>query len=214
MKRLLSALLLFGAEAGAFDLLAGVSLGHRTLTFRDMQYDRDTAEFQSGTPRLAPSVSLRSEPDYLWQDGNWAYTFSADFFTTGLTKQRLPDSGRLEDVGTRIDGLTLFLTPLLYYQFNRKASHRWQYRAGMGAGIGYQGYEGTFRITDADHPDVGTIRPAHHHGIGLSAGVYLEAAYGRHHFLLNGDLLATRHSGYRYLENNLRVKYQYRVFGF
>jgi len=210
--------LLSACQVYALDLLAGASLRFLSVDIYDTRHDMKAATFQSERFALTPALSLRTKARYFWEHSNWSYTFSADFLTSRLDKQLVArDNGsgeRLADVDTRMQGWSLFLTPLLYYQFNRDTPDTWQYRAGCGAGVGFQEYRGDFLVTNAEHPDVGTRQTLRHSALGMSAGLYLEARYGNHHFIFNGDLLSTAPSGYMYLQNSVRLSYQYRLVSF
>lgn len=217
---LLSAALLLGLNLNAldYDLLVGVSLDYRSIGLYDKQFEGEIARLETGRFTPAPSVSLRSAPHYLFDHSNWAYLFALDWTTSTLSKQRYIDdsSGKevVSDTGTRLDGLSLFITPMFYYQFNRYHTDAWQYRAGAGAGLGYQNYHGTVRITDIRHPDTGKLVTVNHNGANLSTGIYLEAHYQRHHIIFEGNLLATSDGSYRYLENSVGITYLYRLFSF
>lgn len=204
--------------ASSYDLLVGALLDYRSISLYDRQYEQEVARLETGRFKPAPSLSLRTAPRYFFQSENWAYTFAVDVSTSTLDKQRYVDESSsrevLADTGTRIDGVTLFVTPLLYYQFNRHDRNRWQYRAGGGMGVGYQYYHGTARILRPEHPDDGTVVAINHSGANLSAGLYLEASYRRHHIIFEGNLLATTDAHYRYLENSVGFTYLYRIISF
>ncbi|WP_139158931.1 hypothetical protein [Vibrio sonorensis] len=116
-------------------------------------------------------------------------------------------------MNTSIRGRSFYLTPILYYQFGKGHSQSWQYRLGAGLGLGYQSHEGEFVITNTEHSRVGERDRIDHSGYAITGGVYFEASYGNHIISLNGDLISADKSGskYHYLENNVSLKYQYRI---
>lgn len=206
-------------SATRFDVLLGPSFSDRSITITDKDSSQDAAKFTTDGIELLPSISIRTKPEYIWDDKNWSYTFSANFVSSKLDKQVQTEGSafsNLNNLGTEIEGLSIYLTPILYYQFARETPDTWQYRAGVGMGIGYQDHEGSFVVSNSDHANFGQTETVNYSGVSLSAGIYLEASYKRHHIMFNGDLIATSpsNSEYQYLENNISLKYQYRVHSF
>lgn len=204
----------------SLEVLVGASLGYRTIEISERESVMEVAEFQTDGLNVSPSISLRTEPKYIWQDRNWSYTFSADFFTSKFDKQVVGDGGGynrvIKNKGTKIEGLSLYFTPIIYYQFGREKPEGWQYRVGVGAGLGYQDHNGEFLITNREHPNYGKVRKINHSKLGLSTGIYAEAKYKKHHIVFNGDLITNELSGddYRYVENHVSITYRYQIYSF
>lgn len=199
-----------------FDILLGPSLSDRTITISDKNSSMEVAKLKSDGLNLTPSISISTQSKYLWEDKNWSYTFSTNLVSTKLDNQVRGEGDSLEDVGTEIEGLSVYFTPILYYQFGREAPEKWQYRLGIGAGVGYQNHNGAFLVTNSEHPNYGSVEKVNRAGLGLSVGLYFEASYKRHHIIFNGDLITSKPSGfnYQYSENNFSIKYQYRIHSF
>lgn len=68
----------------SLEVLVGASLGYRTIEISERESVMEVAEFQTDGLNVSPSISLRTEPKYIWQDRNWSYTFSADFLLLNL----------------------------------------------------------------------------------------------------------------------------------
>ncbi len=211
------AVLCYGQSSHALELLIGPAFGHRTLTITENSSSNTVAEFQSDGVKISPYISLRTEPLYWGEESNWGVSFSFDVYTSSFEKQSgdhsLGSQYQVANMDTEIKGKSFYLTPILYYQFGGKEPERWQYRLGAGLGLGYQSHSGEFIITNAEHPDVGQRDNIDHSGYAVTGGIYLEASYGNHIVSLNGDLISADKSGakYRYLENNVSLKYQYRI---
>ncbi len=204
----------------SIELLVGAAVSHSELEIFERQSSIKVAEFYNEQLTITPSFSLRTEPQYIWQGRNWAYTVSADFFTSKFEKQ-VTDTVQnynpvLSNRGTKIEGVSLYITPIIYYQFGRENADDWQYRVGIGAGVGYQNHEGEYVVTHAEHPEFGQVKTIEHSKLGLSAGLYAEARYKKHHIIFNGDLITNELSGdsYRYLENHVSITYHYQLHTF
>ncbi|MEF1288704.1 hypothetical protein [Vibrio sp. M260118] len=201
----------------ALELLIGPAFGHRTLSITENSTSNKVAEFQSDGVKISPYVSLRTEPFHWGVESNWGISFSFDFYTSSFDNQSVDHSlgsqYQVASMDTEIKGKSLYLTPILYYQFGGNGPERWQYRIGAGLGLGYQSHSGEFIVTNADHSNVGQRDKIEHSGYAVTGGVYFEASYGSHIVSLNGDLISADKSGakYRYLENNVSLKYQYRI---
>jgi hypothetical protein len=210
-------MLFYHPKAYAINLLIGASIGKRYFTVSDEESQKDIAEFETKDWQYSPNISLKLEPSYFWENSNVAYTFSADFFMSRIKEQLLSKNDEEpQDVGTEIKGFSMFVTPIIYYHFNRDNTEGWQYHAGMGMGIGYQNHNGAFLITNANDPNFGKVEKINHAELGYTIGLYLEAIYQKHHIMLTSDLIAVHPSGtpYMYMEDNVFFKYQYQVYSF
>lgn len=217
---LLASLLLFAQQLAAYDLLVGAGIGSRSIEINNSENSMQMATFQTQGVDFYPSIGIRSAPQYIWSRSNWAYTISADFFTSKFTKQVISETDsepeQLKDKGTKMVGISLYAIPLVYYQFNRYAKQRWKYRAGLGIGIGYQNHKGDFLSTNPYQDSFGKIKKIDHSGFGLSTGLYLEASYQKHFFTLSADVVSARPSGlsYEYEESNVSLSYRYQIYSF
>lgn len=211
-------LLCLSPQLMAYEFYAGAASGYRSLMITDSQQDADIAEFEErGNDSLRLSASLVSSPRYIWQDANWGYVLSADFFTSKFTTQRLASSSdKSKDVGTRVRGVSAYLTPLVYYHFNRGATSGWHYKAGFGLGVGYQKYHGQFLVSAPEHTNFNQLKSIAHHRVGISGELYVAASYGRHRLLLGSSTLwgSATHTDEQYTEQNISLGYQYRLFSF
>lgn len=203
----------FATELKAFELLGGASFEYPTLAvYANGDSHEKLAQIETDTFYVAPTLSMRTRSRYLGGSSHWAYAFSFDFATSKLTKQRLEEEGLTDDFGTDIDALSVFITPLLYYQFNECVGQCWQYRIGVNAGLGYQSYKGTVQITNIEHPEYLKIIAVEHQGVDLATGLYAEASYNRHHIIFQGNLLATTGGNQAYVENSVHVIYLIRFY--
>lgn len=217
---LIIAFLFFAKDLCAYDLLVGAGIGYRSIEITDNQAQTELATFQTQGSGFSPSITLRSAPKYIWDNSNWGYTLSADFFTSKLTKQLITTTDnqdvQLKDKGTQITGFSLYTTPLMYYQFGRETPKSWQYRAGFGLGIGYQNHRGSFLATNPYQENFGKVEKINHSGFGLSSGLYFEASHQNHIITISIDGISAEPAGYdyQYLESTASLSYRYQIYSF
>ncbi|MDH5379057.1 MAG: hypothetical protein OEX00_12095 [Gammaproteobacteria bacterium] len=170
--------------------------------------DDEIARMDSGTSP-GPSLVIRTHPQYVWEDSNWAYHYQIDFSAFDIDTQEVPESPEVQDLGTSVSGYSVFALPVAYYHFNRDKQNEWNYKAGLGAGIGYLRIKGNFQITQGSHPEHGQKKEIDFTGLGFSVGVYFEASIGNHIIIAQNYSPKVFDHPYEYQQHNVIIAYRY-----
>lgn len=196
-------------KSRAYEIYLGIEAGEKAVWVEDTRRGFDEiAKVEEGLAYY-PSVAFRSGSSYFSTNSKWGYHFQLDTSVFHLNKQ-LPHNG--EDpvnFGTRLKGYSLYAVPVVYYHFNRGDSKNWQYKAGIGVGLGYLRLQGNFQITDPGHPQSGQLISVNTDGFGMAVGVHIEAAFDRHYILAQNYGPTLEHSSFEYLQHNVIIAYRY-----
>ena len=201
---------LFSTNAYGFDVYLGVESGTRSVTVKELAYGNKAISVLNSEPELSPSFSFRFKEKYFSEKSKWAYHFQIDAAEFDVDMQQLQSSKENVDLGTSLDGFSLYALPVVYYHFNKNLAKKWNYRAGFGFGIGYMKLGGDFKITDPNHPQYNQIKTVEIRSYGSSIGLYFEATYRRHMIVLQsyGPVLADE--PYQYHQANTVLAYRYK----
>ena len=207
-KLLILSLCTFPSALHALEIDLGVEMANKSIWIEEpLLGGGEIARMDSGNS-YQPSLAIHTNPDYIWDDDNWGYHYQMDFSTFYLPFQEDPDTSELSNQGTSLSGNAIYAMPVGYYHFNRHDLSSWNYKAGIGVGVGYMDVSGTFKITQP-HPEIGTIKHIDYSGYGFSVGVYFEAAKGNHTIIVQNYSPVVSDGPYDYQQMNLILAYRY-----
>ncbi|MDH5423758.1 MAG: hypothetical protein OEY29_02040 [Gammaproteobacteria bacterium] len=201
---------LFSTNALAFDIFLGVESGAKSVTVKEPEFGNEIISTVKSEPELSPSFTFRSKEKYFSEKSKWAYHFQVDAAEFDVNMQQLQPTAGLVNLGTSLDGYSLYALPVVYYHFNKNLVKKWTYRAGFGLGIGYMKLDGNFKITDPGHPQYNQIKAVQIKGYGSSVGLYFEATYKRHMIVLQSYGPVLTDEPYQYHQVNTVLAYRYK----
>lgn len=195
-------------DAKAFEILLGVEATNKAIWVEESARGaNEIAKLDSGLT-YGPSVGARTEPRY-FDNSQWGYHYQFDGSIFNIDKQELPGMDQGVDVGTSIKGYSLYAVPVGFYHFFKGLDDHWQYKAGLGVGIGYLNMRGSFKITDPQHPEYNQIKKMRAEGVNLAVGVYIEIARGPHMIIIQNYGPTAEDNTYHYLQHNVVIAYRY-----
>lgn len=202
MKKLFI-IFLFSFNLYAFDILIGAGAGTNTLVIHDRQEDDNVATMRDDFD-FSPHISFRFSSDH--QVG-WGYLFELDFNVFEMDEQLI--SGSERDIGTKMNGLSTFIVPTIYYEFYKSSFFDLSYRLGGGVGLGLLFVTGNFEVTDAGNSRYGQRLNKSVVGFGYTYGVFFEALNNDHSIVVQSYGPSIEDERYRYVHQNTEILYRY-----
>lgn len=213
MKLIISAsglvLFLLSSHVSAFEVLLGMEATTKSLWVEDTDYGTDEIARMDGGLNYYPSVSARSESIYFDHGGNWGYHYQFDFSQYEINTQEILGLSDPVDLGTRVKGSAFYAVPVGYYHFKKGQSDQWQYKAGLGIGVGYLTVSGDYQVTDSNHINYGEVKTVNVTGVDMAVGVYFEAFKGNHVVVIQNYAPTLESAGYQYMLHNVVIAYRY-----
>lgn len=208
---LLSVLLsAYSNQLFAYEILIGIESGSKSVWIEDISLGDDEIARMETDLSFSPSFGMRTDAKYLSPDSKWGYHIQLDVTQFKIDRQEVDSLEVLVDYGTSMEGAALYAVPVLYYHFNKGDMNRWNYKAGVGAGIGYLQLKGSFRITDSSHPEFNQIKNADVEDVDMAVGVYFEASFGNHIVLVQNYGPVVSDDNFDYQLHNILIAYRYR----
>ena len=193
----------------SYDLYFGVETASESVEVEEISLGKDIIARLDSGPSLNAAVGIKSDPVYFGKRSQWGYLYQLDFSVFNLSKQTIDDSKIAIDVGTNVEGYSLYALPVVYYHFKKGMEKRWKYKAGIGLGIGYLKLSGDFKITDPAHYAYNQVKDVNLEGFGFSGGIFLEAAMGRHVIVLQNYAPTITDEVYKFSQHNSVLAYRY-----
>jgi len=196
-------------KVNAFEFTVGVEVSDKSVWVEDKNRSGNEIAKVSNGIKLRPSFTLRTIPSYFSDSGNWGYHYQIDSSIFKINKQELPGVEDEQNVGTTMKGFSIYAIPVAYYHFNRNQPKKWNYKSGIGIGVGYLKVTGNFQITHDSHPEIGEVKAVNADGFGLAVGIYLEASFGKHVIVIQNYAPFIVDKQYDYQQNNVIIAYRY-----
>ena len=193
----------------ALDVMVGINIPSKDISITDKNQDAidDIATFSSKF-KVAPSVGLRTEPNYI-SDGQFGYFFQFDGATFDIDTQEINDEDDPKDIGTSISGSSLLAVPTIFYHFN-KSQTAWSQKFGIGVGASYLDLRGDFIVTDNTHPEYNQKIDVDTKGWGMAVGVFFEVSNDKHLFIIQNFAPTISDDKYEYQQHNIDMMYRYK----
>lgn len=161
---------IFPCSGYAMEAFAGISVNGAHL---DANPGR-TIHDQESDLRLDLALSIKSLDNY-WDKSSFGYYIEFGLDTYKVKRHDVWGiaPAPLEHIYTSSSGEYLYLTPAIFYNFNKDESADWSFKIGAGLGIGYLSIDGTILVNQP----VLAIEPIHGSTFGYSTGVIIRYAY-------------------------------------
>ncbi len=198
-------IILFSSHLYAFSLLVGIKSSVSSMRVNDLQSGDEKIAQMHSTPQFYPAVGIRTKPNYIGKS-NWGYFYQLDWSRYRLSRQKF-DGIDDNDVGTEIKGYSVFAVPTLYYDFYKK--EEWTFKAGLGIGAGYMSTKGSFKITQASHPEFNTLKAVNVNDFGIAYGIFFELLNEHHSFIVQNFIPSAKDANYEYAQDNVDIMYRY-----
>lgn len=196
------------AHSATLDI--GVNVYRNSVQIMD-DSGTQVAEMAEGL-QYFPTVSLTSEPVYLFGGDSWSYTIENSLNYFKVSEQEVAYQDNEANLGTSVRGWTVSASPMLFYHFPNLGN--WEFKSGISLGAGYVKIKGDYKITNPESAEVGQIKNIDEEGIAWFTGVRFDAKYGRHTVSLSA-LTPITHSDDVDFEHGIgTLSYSYSLFVF
>lgn len=195
------------AHAEKIDL--GINIGQQSVSIsRVDSSDLEVANLETEFS-YSPVVSAKTADRYLDPASQWGYFYQIDFSLFDVNKQTIPGSGELRDIGTRLKGYSVYVVPVMFYNFSRFDASKWHKKLGLGVGLGLLSLKGNFRTLSLTDPTNGNEVSVDAKGVGLAVGVLFAFEKSPHNIILQNFAPTLDVGDYSYLQHNIEMSYRY-----
>jgi len=173
----------FSESAKAGEVFIGLTAQQSSIDIDEDDTQVTLAELNSKL-YYSPALAIRSESNYFHENTHLGYflEFNSGYYI--VNRQVLNGSiGSTVNLNTSLSGLYWDLTPTIFYNFGNKKKENWDFKTGIGFGIGYFSVSGSAVLTEQAGQPLVTFDDD---GYGLTVGLYLEATKNDWFFQIKG----------------------------
>jgi len=199
----------YGSAVRAESIDIGINIGQQAVTISRRDSSAvDVADLE-GDFSYSVAVSAKSSDNYFNNESPWGYFFQFDYSQFEVHKQVIPGSEETRDVGTRLKGYSVYLVPVMFYNFSRFDDTKWHKKLGIGVGVGRLSIKGNFRILSLADPNIGKEVVVDASGISYAIGVLFAFEKHPHNIILQNFGPTLDAGDYSYLQHNIIISYRY-----